>query len=118
MNADRNLFAHFLITSKSRDINLRDLLKYELSSVPCALAHTDGSLRKNTKSCLRSVLEECVQALPRLPTINSDEPSTAYVLDGMAAVQMLKSAGARTFGEMGSSYFDVITAPLEKNNCV
>ena len=118
MNADRNLFAHFLITSKSRDINLRDLLKYELSPVPCALAHTDGSLRKNTKSCLLSVLEECVQALPRLPTINSDEPSTAYVLDGMAAVQMLKTAGARTFKEMGSSYFDGITAPLGKNNCV
>ena len=118
VNADRNLSARLLIASKSRDINLRDLLKYELSSVPCALAHTDGSLRKNTKSCLLSVLEECVQALPRLPTINSDEPSTAYVLDDMAAVQMLKSAGARTFGEMGSSYFDVITAPLEKNNCV
>ena len=100
--------------------NLRDLLKYELSPVPYSLAHTDGSLRKNTKSCLLSVLEECVQALPRLPTINSDEPSTAYVLDGMAAVQMLKSAGARTFGEMGSSlsYFDRITAPLGKNNCV
>ena len=31
---------------------------------------------------------------------------------------MLKSAGARTFGEMGSSYFDRITAPLGKNNCV
>ena len=118
VNADRNLFTRLLIASKSRDINLGDLLKYELSRVPCALAHTDGSLRKNTKSCLLSVLEECVQALPRLPTINSDEPSTAYVLDGMAAVQMLKSAGARTFGEMGSSYFDVITAPLEKNNCV
>ena len=104
VNADRNLFARLSIASKSRDINLRDLLKYELSHVPCALAHTDGSLRKNTKSCLLSVLEECVQALPRLPSINSDEPSTAYVLDGMAAVQMLKTTGARTFGEMSSSY--------------
>lgn len=81
-------------------------------------APTDGSLRKNTKSCLLSVLEECVQALPRLASINSDEPSTVYVLDGMAAVQVLKTAGARTFGEMGSSYFDGITAPLGKNNCV
>ena len=44
VNADRNLSARLLIASKSRDINLRDLLKYELSSVPCALAHTHGSL--------------------------------------------------------------------------
>ena len=70
VNADRNLFARLLIASKSRDINLRDLLKYGLSPVPCALAHTDGSVRKNTKSCLLSVLEERVQALPRLPSIN------------------------------------------------
>ena len=31
VNADRNLFARLLIASKSRDINLRDLLMYELS---------------------------------------------------------------------------------------
>ena len=107
-----------MIASKSRDFNLRDLLKYELSHVPWALAHTDGSQRKNTKSCLPSVLEECVLALPRLLSINSDEPSAAYVLDGMTAVQMLKTAGARTFAEMGSSYFNGITAHLGKNNCV
>ena len=64
------------------------------------------------------MLEECVQALPRLPSINSHEPSTAYVLNGMAGVQMLKTAGARTFGEMGGIYFDGITAPLGKNNCI
>ena len=58
VNADRNLLARLLIASKARDINLRDLLKYEPSPVPYALAHTDGSLRKNTKSCLLSVLEE------------------------------------------------------------
>ena len=118
VNSDRNLFVHLLIASKSRAINLRDLLKYELSPVPWALAHTDGSQRKNTKSCLLSLLEECVQDLPRLLSINSDELSDAYVLDGMAAVQMLKTAGAQTFGEMSSSYFDGITAPLGKNNCV
>ena len=95
-----------------------DLLKHELFLVSCALAHTDGSLRKITKICLLSVFEECVHALSRLPPINSDEPSTAYVLDGMAAVQMLKTAGARNFGEMGSSYFDGITALLRRNNCV
>ena len=53
----------------------------------------------------------------QVATINSDELSDVYVLDGMAAVQMLKTAGARTIGEMSSSHFDEITAPLGKN-CV
>ena len=57
VSADRNLFDRLLIVSRSRDINLREVLRYELSSVPCALAHTDGSLRKTTKSVLLSSLE-------------------------------------------------------------
>ena len=32
-------------------------------------------------------------------------------------VQMVKVAGARTFGEMASRYFDTVTTPLRRNNC-
>ena len=67
VSADRNLFGRLLIASRSRDIDLREVLKYELDSVPCALAHPDGSLRKTTKSVFLGILEEQVQALPRLP---------------------------------------------------
>ena len=35
--------------------------------------------------------------------------STAYVIDGMAVVQM-KSAGSATFGGLANKYFQVITA--------
>ena len=34
LSADRELFGRLLITGKSRDINLRELLSYELSTVP------------------------------------------------------------------------------------
>ena len=67
VRADRNLFARLLIVSRSRDINLREVLRYKLSFVSCALAHTDGSLRKTTKSVLLSSLEEEVQVLPDFP---------------------------------------------------
>ena len=117
INADRSLFARLLIASKSRDINLRDVLKYELSAVPHSLAHTDGSLRKTAKSVLLSLLEESVEVAPRLPSVGDPEPLTAYVLDGMAIVQTLKTAGARTFGELASKYYNTITAPLEKHSC-
>lgn len=115
VNADRSLFARLLIASRSRDINLREVLKYELSAVPYSLAHPDGSLRKTTKSTLLFTLEEAVQVLPRL--LSDSELLTAYVLDGMAVVQMVKTAGARTFGELANNYYNTITAPLGKCNC-
>ncbi|KAK3746863.1 hypothetical protein QZH41_000037 [Actinostola sp. cb2023] len=116
VRADRNLFGRLLIASKSRDINLREVLKYELTSVPCALAHADGSLRKTTKSVLLSVLEEEVESFPRLP-VDSGELSTAYLIDGMAVVQMMRSVNSATFGELARKYFGVITAQLGKNGC-
>lgn len=68
------------------------------------------------KASYFSVLEGLVQVSPRLPS-DDEEPTTAYVMDGMAVVQMVKTTGARTFGEMAGRYFDTITAPLRSNNC-
>ena len=112
INADRSLFGRLLIASNTRNIDLRDVVTYELSPVPCALAHTDGTLRKSNKTILLTVLEDSVQVLPRLPCDN-DEPLTANIIDGMAAVQMIKTAGTST----ASHYFNTVTAPLGKNNC-
>ena len=47
----------------------------------------DGLLRKATKSVLLAELEKSVQVLPRLP----ESTATAYILDGMAIVQMTKA---------------------------
>ena len=46
--------------------------------------------------------------------------STAYVIDGMAVIQMMKNPGSATFGELANKYFQVITAHLGNNgrNCV
>lgn len=116
INADRSLFARLLVASNTRNIDLREVLKYELSSVPCALAHPDGTLRKSNKSVLLSVLEGFVDVLPRLPH-DDEEPITAKIIDGMALVQMTKTAGARTFGEMADRYFKKITGNLGIDNC-
>ena len=58
VNADRDLFG----------LQIREVLSYELATVPYCLAHVDGSVRKATKSVLRAeLLEKCVEVLPRLP---------------------------------------------------
>ena len=68
---------------------------YQLSPVPCALAHADGTLRKSYKSILLTVLEDSVQVLLRLPG-DDDDPLRANITDGMAAVQlMIKTASVQ-----------------------
>ena len=118
VSVDRNLFGRLLIASQSRDIDLREVLKFKLDSFSCALAHPDGSLRKTTKSMFRGILEEQVQVQPRL-TLDY-RMSTAYVIDGKAAGQIMKNAGSATFGQLTNKYFQVITVHLGNNghNCM
>ena len=114
--ADPDLFGHLLIGANSRDVNLREVLSYELSTVPYSLAHADGTLRKSTKSILLTELEKMVNVKPTLPATGSTI-ATAQVIDGMALVQILKSGGASTFGELADKHFDMVTAPLRQPGC-
>ena len=66
VHADRDLFGRLLIVANARQINLMEVLSYELSPIPCSLAHQDGSLRKNTKSHLAGIIEKLVTVVPQL----------------------------------------------------
>ena len=77
------------------------------------MAHQDGSLRK-TKSVLSNILEKDISVLPRLP---ASPHSTVHIIDGMAIVQMTKSGGCTTFGELEDKYYDIFTADLSSNTC-
>ena len=114
INADRELFCRLVIAAKSRDINLKDVLSYELSAVPFSLAHTDGSLRENQ---LMAELEKKVDVQLKLPQVTTSTISTAHIFDAMALVHMTKSFGASTFGEMALKYYQLITLPLILNGC-
>ena len=50
INADSQLWNRLTIVSKIRDIDFKDVLSYELSSVPLFLSTLDGSLRKPNKT--------------------------------------------------------------------
>ena len=90
-------------------------MSFELSPVPYSLANADGSLRKGVKSGLCSILEKDVNVIQRLTA--SPNP-TVVIIDGMAVIQMSKSAGASTFGELSEKYYSIFTAPLFSDNCV
>ena len=114
LTTDRELFGRLLVVAEQRDIDLREVLSYELSAVPVAIAHGDGSLRKTTKSSLMPGLEKNVAVLPSLP------PSlipTAFVIDAMALVQVMKSASSASFGQMADQYCTHITRMLSQSSC-
>ena len=114
INADRSLFGCLLVVAKNRHIDLREVLSYEMSSVPYTLAHPDGSLRKATKSVLLAELESVSPSVGRLPRSNKE---AALILDGIALLQSWRTAGCTTFGELAQKLFEAITTTLRQENC-
>ena len=103
VSADRDLFCRLLIAVNARQINLREVLSYELLTVPFALSHQDGTLRKTTKSVVLNLLEEQVEVVTCLV------PSTLtniHIIDRMP-----------TLGELAMKYFTSIVLPLSQSNC-
>ena len=58
VKADRDILGRLVIAAKARDIDLREVLCYELSPVPFSIVHADGSLRKTNKSVLLKELQK------------------------------------------------------------
>jgi hypothetical protein len=116
VRSDRELFGRLIIAARSRDVDLKLVMTYELSAVPLSLSHTDGTLRKNVKSVLLSELEKEVNVDGRLPPVDKTG-ATAYVVDGMAIVQMVKTGGTSTFGELADKYWHIFTVPLNQEDC-
>ncbi|KAJ8034477.1 hypothetical protein HOLleu_21334 [Holothuria leucospilota] len=108
ISADRNLYGRLVIASKTRDVQLKEGLSYELSPVPFSIAHTDGSLRKTNKSVLLAEIQNNVSddIQPKLPTPTNDM-ATAYLIDAMAMIQIVKSGGVSTFGELADKQMAV-----------
>ncbi|KAK3698426.1 hypothetical protein QZH41_001193 [Actinostola sp. cb2023] len=104
----------FDTVSKRIQIDLKEVLGYELSSIPYALAHPDGSLRKTNKSALAAIMETNINVCPVLPISTRD---TIHLMDAMALVQAVKSGGSNTFGALVQKYYSIIVAPLQVASC-
>ena len=59
LNADRELFGRLLVVAKTRSINLKEILSYELSCVPVSLVHPDGTMRKSQERIDADFGEKC-----------------------------------------------------------
>ena len=94
------------IVSKIRDIDFKDVLSYELSSVPLSLSTLDGSLRKPNKTVL---LHELGIERETITEFQQFQGQTATILDLMALVQSLTKGKKTTFSHL---FDDLITVVL------
>ena len=75
IQADRSLFARFLILQEKRSISTRELSKYSLGPIAWSLATPEGSIYKSVQSKLLNVLEDKIPVLGLIP------PKAARIYD-------------------------------------
>ena len=52
LKTQQNFFNRLLTVSRSRQVDLKEVLKFELTSVPLSIFHLSGEMRKINKSQL------------------------------------------------------------------
>ena len=108
MKYDKDLFQRFLVVSRSREIDLHDVLSYELSPVPLSIAHLNGSTRKTAKSNLLKELMIDITIPDHLP--DHDPSSTIYLIDFMVLVQSIQKRESKTFRELAKVIEESVTS--------
>ena len=71
------IYSRIIGLQQSRELNVKDILQYELSAVPPALFEDNGDMRSQSKSTLKAKLQVTLSA--RLIT-----PPDAIIIDGCA----------------------------------
>ena len=92
------LFRRLLSVTSKREIGLREVLKYELASVPPALFNDDGSMRKTSKADLAAKIESFCPKIYSLSPENQ-AGNIAFVIDGMMLFQSVNESCFRTYDE-------------------
>jgi hypothetical protein len=101
---NRNLFAWLLVNSKSRKVDLKELLSYSLGTYPFSLSTTTGGLVKTAKSKLVEILEdEAGNPEVDMQGFNNN----ALIVDAMAVVQSMKGKW-KTFGEFADALLNIL----------
>ena len=92
------LFQRYLLASRHNDIEIRNVLQYELCSFPMPLFDGSNSLRKASKHVLATALKK-VAASDACP-----ECVVTHVLDGGSLLHRLTWVKNSTFHEIASQY--------------
>jgi len=102
LRANRNVLQHHIIAYEAgHKVDLHNVLNYELTPVPVALAETNGSLRTGQKSVLADLITSGINNLSEIEL----QGSSALSIDGLALVSaIMKPSAAQTFGYFADSF--------------
>ena len=96
------VFSRFMMIQQSRQVSMRDIVEYELVSVPWALAKPNGKMRSTPKSkIIKDIKKE-------IPFTTSLPENTARVFDVMVLIQQLPE-GVSSFGDVSDHILNRIT---------
>ena len=111
LTVDRNLFAKMAVVAQSRNLNMKDVLRYELGPFPWSIATCDGSLRKTNKATLSNNLENMtVQA-------ENVTENSSTIVDAMAIIQKtVGTVNGNTFSDIAKFLFHKILSEGTMSN--
>ncbi|XP_043223670.1 uncharacterized protein LOC122382435 [Amphibalanus amphitrite] len=96
-----------------RAVDISEVMKHELTSVPSSIALADGTLRTGQKSQLVTCLTKGVEC----PSAIRDQQHTGVVIDAMGLVQAIgKPPGAKTFGDIAKVFDTSLRNIQEKHS--
>ena len=76
-----------------------------------SLSRSDGTLHKAVKSKLLEEIEKEAESVKSIP---HSQEKIAWVIDGMALIQMVKAGNATTFGELSDILFGIVLNTFRK----
>ena len=113
IKADINLFQWLLVAKDSRrDVDLKNIMSHELTTVPLALADTTGNLRQTNKAALGKILEQGVTA----EVLPVSALKTRSIIDGQALVQAIrKPSRAKPSGDLADAFNEAVFNHFNQN---
>ena len=99
-SAQSAIFGKIALISQSRTVELKEIFKYPLGTVPYTLADEMGIMIKTNKLDLPAALEKGTVLVDQMPK------SSASIIDGMALVRKIKTTGLM-FSQLADKIFDV-----------
>ena len=115
LRSDWELFSQLLVASRKRDLDLKNVLSYELSPVPLSISTLSGNIRKTAKSNLLAELEIDTNSVKALPDYSN---SSAYIIDFMAILQTAKKGKLAMFSDLSEALNEQVLSAFKFGNIV
>ena len=96
------LFQRFIMVSQTGDINLAEVMSYELSSYPLSLFEGKHILRKADKPQLADSIKHMVSSNSAMALPNVVKETEHYVLDGGSLLHRMKWVDGSTYGSIAN----------------